>query len=383
MSAAGTTFTAPDSIRVVRGTAALACAFGAAVLCFAFFRFLLVFPRAAVLTVVLELPLLLVGFVLLRLLRPVRAPALIWSAAALVWGATAAAGCALLANQGLVGLWAKGAGPMFASNWSASLSAPLNEEVLKLCGVIMVVLAAPLTINGPLDGLIYGAIAGLGFQVAENVTYGLNSIALAGGANPDRAVLNSALLRIGFTSLGSHWTMTAVAGAGVGFFVRHSRSPVTQGGRVGDRPGWRAGLLPAAACLVTAMAMHVLFDAPRPAILIKVLVNLVLAGGFYLVLSNRFIERARAALAAEVMAGLVTIAEADSLLSRRRRWLSLRQAAPGAERHRLLARQREVLARLDLDAALAVALTAGGRRRYPQPPDPAAAPPYRRLRRPR
>jgi protease PrsW len=374
MTTTGTALTATDSIRAVRATAVLACAFGAAVLCFAFFRFLLVFPRAAVLTVVLEVPLLVVGLVLLRLLRPVRAPALIWSAAALIWGATAAAGCALLANQGLVGLWAKGAGPAFASNWSASLSAPLNEEVLKLCGVILVVLAAPLTINGPLDGLIYGGIAGLGFQIAENITYGLNSIALAGGTDPDRAVLNSALLRAGVTSLGSHWTMTAVAGAGVGFFVRHSRSSVTRGGRVGDRPGWRAGLLPAAACLVTAMAMHVLFDAPRPSIPVKVLVNLVLAGGFYLVLSNRFIERARRLLATEAMAGLITSAEADCLLSRRQRWLSRRRASSAAERQSLLARQQQLVARLDLDAALgSVPLSADARRRSRQPRDPAGA----------
>lgn len=370
MTTTGTTLTATESIRAVRVTATLACAFGAAVLSFEFFRFLLVFPRAAVLTVVLELPLLLVGFVVLRLVRPIRAPALIWSAAALIWGGTAAAGCALLANQGLVGLWAKGAGPTFASNWSVSLSAPLNEEVLKLCGVILVVLAAPLTINGPLDGLIYGAIAGLGFQVAENITYGLNSIALAGGTDPDRAVLDSALLRVGITSLGSHWTMTAIAGAGVGFFVRHSRSPVARGGPVGDRPGWRAGLLPAAACLVTAMAMHVQFDAPRLPILIKVLVNLVLTGGFYLILSNRFIERARRTLAAETMAGLITSAEADCLLSRRQRWLSLRQAGSEPARQRLRARQQWILARLDLDAAL-MAFSAGAPRRSRPAQSPA------------
>jgi len=367
MTASGTALTVTESIRAVRGTAVLACAFGAAVLCFAFLRFLLVFPRAAVLTVVLELPLLVIGFVVLRLLRPVRAPALIWSAAALIWGGTAAAGCALLANQGLVGLWAKGTGPTFASNWSASLSAPLNEEVLKLCGVILVVLAAPLTINGPLDGLIYGAIAGLGFQVAENITYGLNSIALAGGADPDRAVVNSALLRVGITSLGSHWTMTAIAGAGVGFFVRHSRSPVARGGPVGDRPAWRAGLLPAAVCLVTAMAMHVLFDAPRPSILIKVLVNLVLAGTFYLLLSNRFIERARRTLAAETTAGLITAAEADCLLSRRQRWLSRRQTDSQPARQRMRARQESILARLDLDAAL----SAEACRRSPRSLNPA------------
>jgi hypothetical protein len=38
----------------------------------------------------------------------------------------------------------------------------------------------------------------------ENVTYGLNSIAMSGGTSPDRAVLDSALLRVGSAGLGSH-----------------------------------------------------------------------------------------------------------------------------------------------------------------------------------
>jgi protease PrsW len=357
MTATGTMMTAADSMRAVRATAALACAFGTAVLCFGFFRFLLVFPRAALLAVVLELPLLLVGFVVLRLLRPIRSPDLVWSAAALIWGATAAAGCALLANQGLVGLWAKSEGAAFASNWSASLSAPLNEEVLKLCGVVLLVLAAPLTINGPLDGMVYGSLVGLGFQVVENVTYGLNSIPLSGGTNPERSVLSSALLREGITSVGSHWTMTAVAGAGVGFFVHHSRPRAARGGEVTER-GWPGGLLPAAACLVTAMGMHVLFDAPRPSIVIKVLVNLVIVAGMYLVLSGRFTERARKVVATQEMAGLIAPAEAGCLLSRRQRWLSLRLAASPAQRRQQLARQRVLLDQLDRDAALV--LTLGG-----------------------
>jgi protease PrsW len=349
----GNAMTAADSMRAVRVTIGLVCAFGTAVLCIAFFRFLLVFPRAAVLAVVLEIPLLLVGFVLLRLLRPIRSPDLLWSAAALIWGATAAAGCALLANQGLVGLWAKSEGAAFASNWSASLSAPLNEEVLKLCGVIMVVLAAPLTINGPLDGMIYGSLAGLGFQVVENVTYGLNSIPLSGGTNPERAVLNSALLREGITSLGSHWTMTAVAGAGVGFFVHYSRPRVASGGEIAER-GWRGGLLPAATCLVTAIGMHVLFDAPRPTILVKVVVNLVVVAIVYLALSGRFTERARKVVATQEMAGLIGPAEGGCLLSRRQRWLSLRREPSRADRRRQLARQRLLLDQLDRDAALAL-----------------------------
>jgi len=351
------------SIRTVRISAALLCVFGAGVLIREFVRFPVVFPGAGALAVALELPLVLIGFALLRRLRPTRAPALKWSAAALVWGGAAATGCALLANQGLTGLWAKGEGVTFASDWSAALTAPLNEEVLKLCGVVMIALAAPLVINGPLDGLICGAITGLGFQAVENVTYGLNSIVMSGGTSPDRAVLDSALLRVGSTGLGSHWTMTAVAGAGVGYLIRHTRRRrlMREGSGTGYRGPQPAGrspavlgrdLLAAAGCLATAVGMHFLFDAPGDlAIAIKVAVNFSIAAVLYLMLSAAFLRRAREHLAAEAAAGLVGADEAGSVLSRRRRRRQLRGIQEPAERDRLLARQRDILTELDAEAA--------------------------------
>jgi protease PrsW len=318
------------SIRAVRITAAALCVLGAAILSVEFARYLSVFPGAATLAVVLELPLLVVGFFVFRRLRPIRTPALIWSGAALVWGATAATGCALLANQGLIALWAKTEGVGFASNWSASLSAPLNEEVLKLCGVIMVVLAAPLAIRGPLDGLIYGALTGLGFQVVENVTYGLDNIVQSGATDPDRAVTSSVLLRVGTTGIGSHWTMTAVSGAGIGFLV--------------VRQNRREGVALAIVCLLTAMAMHLLFDAPHPAVLVKVIVNFLIVGVLYLVLRGSYMTSAREVVAACAASGTVSPAEAASAISRRSRRRDLLGAQPGPGRDRVRARQREVLA---------------------------------------
>jgi RsiW-degrading membrane proteinase PrsW (M82 family) len=357
------------SIRAVRISAALLCIFGAGVLIWEFVRFLVVFPHAGALAAVLELPLVLIGFALLRRLRPTRAPALLWAAAALVWGATAAAGCALLANQGLTGLWAKSEGVTFASDWSASLSAPLNEELLKLCGVVMVGLAAPLAINGPLDGLVYGALTGLGFQAVENVTYGLNAIVMSGGTDPGRAVLNSALLRVGTAGLGSHWTMTAVAGAGAGYLILHTRrrrlirdaarggypgrQPADAGAGRPGRPG-RPGhgpLLAAAACLVAAVGMHLLFDAPAVAIELKVAVNFALVAILYLLLSSAFLHRARELLSTAAAAGLLSTTEAGSVLSRRRRRQELRRIDPPAERDNLRKRQQDILTELDAEAA--------------------------------
>jgi protease PrsW len=342
--------TAAESIRAVRVSAAVLCLFGIVVLAWQFFRFLLVFPSGAVLAVALELPMLLIGFAAFRLLRPLRPPPLLWSTAALVWGATAAAGCALLANRGLTGLWAKGAGVGFASSWSAALSAPLNEEVLKVCGVVMIALAAPQAINGPLDGLSYGALTGLGFQVTENVIYGLNNIVVSGATNPVRAVLNSGLVRIGTTSLGSHWAMTAVAGAGIGYFVASGRRD-HRGYAASQAAPRRRGVLAAVTCLITAMGMHLLFDAPGVSVEIEVGVNFVIVATLYLVLRYSFMKRARELLDGRAAAGVIGQSERYSVLSRRRRRHELRGAASQADQDRLQQRQREILAELERAAA--------------------------------
>jgi RsiW-degrading membrane proteinase PrsW (M82 family) len=229
--------TATAVVRTARISAAVICAAGLAILAWVFAGLIREFSDAAVLAVGLELPVVVTGYWLARLLRPVRPPSRLWSAAAVLWGATAATGCAIFANQGLTTIWAKGAGITFASNWGAAL----NEELLKVSGVAMIVLAVPGMIRGPLDGMVFGALAGLGFQVMENVTYGLNAIAQFGATNPPQAVAISAFVRVVITGLGSHWTMTAVSGAGIGFLVSR-----------GARRGW----LPAAGCLATAMGMR-------------------------------------------------------------------------------------------------------------------------------
>jgi RsiW-degrading membrane proteinase PrsW (M82 family) len=330
------TLAAETSVRAVRVTAIVLSVFGTGVLVRDFQRSVVVFPGAAVFAAALELPLLLVGYTLIRLLRPIRAPSRWWSAAAVIWGATTATGCALLANRGLTALWAKGAGTGFASDWSAALSAPLNEEILKLCGVIMIALAVSQAIRGPIDGMVYGALTGLGFQVTENVMYGLNNIFQTGATDPEQAVASSAALRVGMTELGSHWAMTAVAGTGIGFLAAR---------------GLRRGTAPALACAATAMAMHLLFDAPRAPTVAKVAINFAIVAVLYLMLWRGYRERARTVISARAGWGDITDAEAGVLLSRYRRRRELRSAQPGTERDQLAARQQAVLDSVEAAAA--------------------------------
>jgi protease PrsW len=326
------------SILTVRITAGVLCVVGAVILGLEFYHYIGVFPGPALLAVALELPPLVIGFWVVRGLRPVRSPDLIWSAAALVWGAFAATGCGLLANKGLIAVWAQTAGVAFASTWSASLSAPLNEEVLKVCGVVMIVLAAPRLIRGPVDGMVFGALVGLGFQVAENVTYGLANIVQSGATDPVQAVTSSGALRVLVTGLGSHWTMTAVSGAGIGFLVARERR--------------RQGVALAVACLVMAMGMHLLFDAPEPNLIIKVIVNFVIVTTLYVLLRQSYLDKARRALSGLVASGTVTAPEAATALARRARRRERQQVPRGPHRDQVLARQKAVLGLVEDEVAL-------------------------------
>jgi protease PrsW len=328
------------AVRAVRISAAVICVLGAGSLAYAFYRVPVIFPDATILAFVLQVPLLLLGWWLLRLFRPLSAPPRTWSAAAVIWGATAATGCAVVANPALTGLWAKTAGVAFASNWSAALTAPLNEELLKVSGVALLAAAAPRVIRGPMDGLIIGALTGLGFQVSENVTYSLNAIPLTGATSPGVAVAAIAFVRVVLTTLGSHWAMTAVAGVGIGFLAAR---------------GLRRGALPAAGCLATAMGMHLLFDSPTPGsawvVLLKVLADLIVVGTFYVTLRRGYRSRARAALIRRVNAGVIPASEAPFLLTRSGRRRRQRQVWPGLVRDDLRAHQLADLAAIEEEAA--------------------------------
>jgi hypothetical protein len=172
----------------------------------------------------------------------------------------------------------------------------------------------------------------------ENFTYSLNFIPLTGATDPGAAVVISAVLRVALTALGSHWAMTAVAGAGVGYLAAR---------------GLRGGAAPAAACLAAAMAMHLLFDAPGPAlaILLKVLLNFVVVLAFYLKLQRRYRARARAVLARHVATGSVPGIEARALLTRRSRRRRQRQVPFGPVRDEFVSRQLAALTDIEREAA--------------------------------
>jgi len=192
----------------------------------------------------------LVGFFIFRRIRPVRPPRVTVAVLATVWGLLAATGVAAYANTGMGGLWGQILGYETAGAWTAALTAPLNEELLKLAGVVVLAVAFPRALRGPVDGFILGALVGLGFEVTENFLYALNSVTLSGALAPATSVSDSTVVRVVLTGLGSHWAMTAIAGTAVGVLAA-----------VDWRPGPRRAL-GALGLVLLAMLGHFFFDSP-------------------------------------------------------------------------------------------------------------------------
>ncbi len=92
--------------------------------------------------------------------------------AAFTWGAVVAAGGAFLINTVFgLGVYALTGSSLAADKATASLIAPFVEEGLKGLAVLLVFLFFRSEFDSILDGIIYAAIAALGFAATENVLY--------------------------------------------------------------------------------------------------------------------------------------------------------------------------------------------------------------------
>ena len=74
--------------------------------------------------------------------------------------------------------WPSSARPRLAAAWGPAVSGAAVEELVKVAGVVAIALVAPGQINSVVDGFVYGALVGLGFQVVENFVFALNAVAL-------------------------------------------------------------------------------------------------------------------------------------------------------------------------------------------------------------
>ena len=165
---------------------------------------------------------------------------------AFLWGSVAATTLAAYANEGWGLVVARLGGPEFASRWTAALTAPMVEEILKVVGIVLLALIAPDEFDDVLDGFVYGALCGLGFAVIEDVFY---FIAVFGGT--PAGVLAGFWVRVVSSGLYGHVLYTGLAGMGVAYFVsRRAEEP------------FRRRLVIALGLFAAGVAGHFLWNSP-------------------------------------------------------------------------------------------------------------------------
>lgn len=157
---------------------------------------------------------------------------------AFLWGAAASVAIALIFDLGLQIIAAVvGVGDGF---WSLFLSlvvqAPIVEEVGKGFGLLLLFWVIRRQFDGPVDGVVYGAMIAVGFAFTENVQY--FGIALAESQVPGD--VGEIFVMRGLMSPFAHVMFTACTGLVMGFASRRASA----GGMVG---WWLLGLVPAIA----------------------------------------------------------------------------------------------------------------------------------------
>jgi hypothetical protein len=186
-------------------------------------------------------------------------------------------------------------------------SAPFVEEALKAAILLHFYRARRDEFDGPVDGVIYAAMVGLGFAFAENVDY--YGRALQAGGSAGLALLFT--LR-GMIAPFSHPLFTSMTGLGLGI-ARQSKSRA-------------AAIAAPVAGFAAAVALHALWNAGASAglfffviyalIMLPALAVLLVIVGVSLKFEGRAIQ---AHLAPEAATGLLTAAEYASLCSVRGR----------------------------------------------------------------
>lgn len=301
--------------------------------------------------------------------------------AALAWtfvaGATAAVLFAVVVNSTAELVLAIGLGDDPAALLTGTVVAPVVEESGKALVLVLLYRRFRHQISGPLDGVVYAMMVGLGFSTIENVLY--YGISVADGTLPEVFVVRGVL------SPFAHPLFTACTGIGLGLLAA-GRTRLRKGAPV-------LGLL-------LAIALHALWNGSTElgagAVLLMFFGFMVPLFLGFVVLCRKEARREqrliRQQLAAEVRAGLLT--EADVLVfsdvrARRQLLKAARRVHPqaGAAAHELAADLLELANVRDRiekgvfserygapDAAVGALTSRVATSRWALPPAPPAAP---------
>lgn len=158
---------------------------------------------------------------------------------ALAWGAIASVGFALLFDLGVQMTLPRSPA---LDLLGTVVQAPIVEELAKGAGLLLILVMGRRAFDGPVDGVVYGALVGAGFAFTENIQYFAVSV-IEGGA----ASLTWTFVLRGLLSPFAHAMFTAVTGYALGRAVRRGAS-------------FRAALGPWLGGLLGAMALHALWN---------------------------------------------------------------------------------------------------------------------------
>lgn len=185
------------------------------------------YPVATTVAVIL-FALYAVPFVLLvRVMDYIEREPWLLQVTAVAWGGLVATSAAISGGTALQDIIAKVGSPRFAADWGPAVSGASLEELLKVLGVVAIVLVARSHVNSVVDGFVYGALVGLGFQVVEDVVFAVSAVAVQSGRDEAGPVIGTFLLRGFLGGLWSHTLFTALSGAGVAYFVVRRDRPLT------------------------------------------------------------------------------------------------------------------------------------------------------------
>ena len=132
--------------------------------------------------------------------------------AAFGWGAVAAVGFSFVGEQLVFGLSETN------EFINVAVAAPLVEELGKGLFLVAVVIFRRAELHGPLDGIVYGAMVGIGFAFVEDIIYYLQSL--------QSGQLGVTFFLRGIMGPFAHPLFTAAAGLGIGIAVATRRPGV-------------------------------------------------------------------------------------------------------------------------------------------------------------
>lgn len=251
---------------------------------------------------------------------------------AFLWGGFGAIFMASSANTPVLSILGKVFGLSWASDWGAGIAAPIDEELAKGLGLLLLIALASRAVSTAFDGFILGAFIGLGFQIVEDVTYAVAGAGAGFGADPSMSTLKVVGVRMAL-GFGAHIAYSAIFCTGLICFLGRPGQP--------RRVGVGLGLM------LTAMLLHSVWDntagilgpaAPFALVAWVVMTAITLTIVVQIFRRTVGVERAymRAVLAPEVEAGTITAEEAEALAGDRKARKAYRQVAQDRDRRRLV-----------------------------------------------